>query len=179
MAEKQQETTAMQMNYVSANRFYVYLEPGGESTASFSECSGLGVNIKYNTLVEGGVNDQRRILLEEPEFSPVTLKRGITNSTIFWDWLKTMLSDAVKKRRSVSIALFNQAGDRMQSWTLIGALPVGWKVDSLQASSEAIALEELTLIYEGLKIESGGSGGSNVEYKDGREPKTGYFPGSS
>lgn len=173
------EKTSMQLNYVPANRFYVYLEPGNELTASFSECSGLGVNIKYNTLVEGGVNDQRRVLLEEPEFSPVILKRGITDSLIFWDWLQTMLSDDKKKRRSISILLFNQAGEKMQCWTLIGALPVGWKVDALQANSEAIALEELTLIYEGLRIEKQESGPSNLEYEDGREKETGYFEGSS
>ena len=78
MANNQQ----VQSNYVPANRFYVYLE-SGSATASFSECAGIGVSIKHNFLVEGGVNDQRRVVLEEPEFSPVTLKRGVTDSSIF------------------------------------------------------------------------------------------------
>lgn len=171
----------IQTNYVPANRFYVYFESNGNATASFSECAGIGVSIKHSFLTEGGVNDQRRVVLEEPEFSPVTLKRGITDSSIFWDWLQTMLDDSkAKVRRNVSILLFNQAGQSMQGWTLIGALPVGWKVDALQASSEAIALEELTLVYEGLNIEGGKKvkGPGNIEQLAGRVG-VGYFTGSS
>ncbi|NEQ32274.1 MAG: phage tail protein [Leptolyngbya sp. SIO4C5] len=179
MADKAAET-AMQVNYVTANRFYIFFEASKEPTASFSECAGLGVNIKYNVLVEGGVNDQRRVVLDEPEFSPVTLKRGITDSLMFWEWLQTLLDDSkAKKRRNVSILLFNQAGEKMQCWTLIGAIPVGWKVDSLQASSEAVALEELTLVYEGLRIEGKGKGPSNFEHANGRHQETAYFTGQS
>jgi phage tail-like protein len=48
-------------NYVTANRFYVEME--SSISASFSECSGLGVKIKREAIFEGGVNDQQRILI--------------------------------------------------------------------------------------------------------------------
>jgi phage tail-like protein len=158
--------TDTQFNYVTANRFYVVMEQ--EVAASFSECSGLGVKLNYDKHYEGGVNDFQRVILGDPDFSDVTLKRGLTDSTTFWTWIDEILNSSTNKRRNVSILLFNQAGKVMQSWTLVGAVPVGWKVDSLQASSDSVALEELTLAYESMKIESGG-GSTFQELTGGRD----------
>lgn len=163
-----------QFNYVTANRFYVEIE--GQIKAWFSECSGIGVTLKTQSLIEGGVNDQQRFFLDNPEFSNVTLKRGITDNLDFWTWLKRVFDTEPNPRKNVSILLFNQAGETMQCWTLVGAVPVGWKADSLQASSESVALEELTLAYEGLKIEKTGS---SADQKQGRDRKTGYFMGGA
>ena len=154
-----------ELNYVTANRFYVEME--SNITASFSECSGLGVKIKKETYYEGGVNDQQRIFLKQAKFSDVTLKRGITNSLVFWNWLNQILdSNSQKERRNVNIVVFNQSGETMQCWTLIGAVPVGWKTPSLQASSKNVAIEELTLAYEGLNVEAkqgGGGATTNIQ----------------
>ncbi len=49
------------LNYITGNRFYVGIE--SSISASFSECQGLGVKVKYETYHEGGVNDQQRIFL--------------------------------------------------------------------------------------------------------------------
>ena len=157
-----------ELNYVTANRFYVGLET--EISASFSECSGLSVKIKTDTYYEGGVNDQQRIFLGQPQFSEVILKRGMTDDLVFWEWVSQILSGA-KKRRNVNITVFNQAGETMQCWTLIGAVPVGWKAPSLQANSNTVAIEELTLAYEGLKIAKSGS--STATPLGGRQD--GYF----
>lgn len=144
-------------NYVTANRFYVEIQ--SQLTASFSECSGLGVKVKADPYLEGGVNDQQRILLGQPQFSEVTLKRGVTDDLEFWNWINQILSPGPKQRRNVNILVFNQAGETMQCWTLIGAVPVGWKAPSLQASGSNAAIEELTLAYEGLKVTPRGGGG--------------------
>lgn len=170
-----------EFNYVTANRFYIEME--SEITASFSECSGLGMTLAYETYIEGGVNDQQRIILGDPKFSEVTLKRGMTDSLVFWEWIrglfegKNSAGDKTHQRRNVSILLFNQAGETMQSWTLVGAIPVGWKAGALQASSESVVLEELTLAYEGLRAEKNAGRGFS-EHHGGRH-ETGYFTGDS
>ncbi|MEP0934962.1 phage tail protein [Leptolyngbya sp. NM2-A1] len=143
-------------------------------TASFSECSGLGVTVKRDVQREGGVNDQQRILLGQAEFTDVTLKRGITDSLTFWSWMDQTLSSTKKERRNVNILLFNQAGETMQCWTLIGAVPIGWKAPALQANADSTAIEELTLAYEGLKIIRSNGGGATI-HTTGRD-STGYFP---
>jgi phage tail-like protein len=198
------------LNYVTANRFYVEME--SEIAAAFSECSGLGVKVKKETIFEGGVNDQQRILLGQAEYSDVTLKRGITNDLTFWQWVNQIISPKSKdsmglsiavsaqmegvggidgtfdlksmsfkkasgsRRRNVNILLFNQAGETMQCWTLIGAIPIGWKAPALQATANTVAIEELTLAYEGLKIApSGGGGASNLT---GDRDSWGSYPSS-
>ena len=152
-----------QANYVTSNRFYVEIE--SSLTASFAECAGLGVSVAKETLAEGGVNDQQRILLGAPTFSDVTLKRGTSGSQVFWDWLNALFQPRGEgtamnqHRRNVNILVFNQAGEMQQCWTLIGAVPVGWQAPSLQADGSSVAIEELTLAYEGLNVTFGGSSG--------------------
>lgn len=161
------------LNLITANRFYVGLE--STISASFSECQGLGVKIKYESYYEGGVNDQQRILLGQPEFSEVTLKRGTTDDLVFWNWLKQVMKVDPQKsieRRNVNIMVFNQAGETMQCWTLIGAVPINWKAPALSADSTTVAIEELTLIYEGIKV-ARKSGTASATALKGR--RNGYF----
>ena len=169
MSKNGEDTHAL--NYVTANRFYVEIE--SSITASFSECSGLGVTIKKETYFEGGVNDHQRIVLGQAEFSDVTLKRGITDDFVFWDWVSNTLSNGKKERRNVNILLFNQAGVTMQCWTLVAAIPICWKSPALQGNSNTVAIEELTLAYEGLKIAKSEGGGA-IKLPSGRHA-SGYF----
>ena len=176
MAVKSNESSGSALNYVMANCFYVEIESA--ITACFTECSGLGVQITYDKLHEGGVNEQQRILLGQSEFSEVTLKRGLTDDLVFWNWISEKLLNPSKAttiqkgRRNINILTFNQAGECMQCWTLIGAVPIGWKAPSFTADSSTLAIEELTLIYEGLQVKSktGGGGALSVQ-----RDASGYF----
>lgn len=158
-----------ELNYVTTNRFYVELD--SEIVASFTECSGLSVEIQKQVYYEGGVNEQQRIFLEHAAFTDVTLKRGVTDNQDFSNWLSQVLLGSKNFRNNVNILVFNQAGEIMQSWTLIGAIPVGWKAPALQADGSAVAIEELTLAFEGLNVGKT-SGGGNLTQRD----KSGYFP---
>jgi phage tail-like protein len=158
-----------QLNFVTTNRFYV--EIAGEIAASFTECGGLGVQIKKNVFHEGGVNDQQRIYLGQADFTDVTLKRGLTNHPGFWDWLNKVFDEKkptneqkeeLTVRKNVNILLFDRSGETMMSWTLIGAIPVGWKTPAFQADGNAVAIEELTIAYEGLKVGKDKGGGVPV-----------------
>lgn len=193
---EQREKTELEkrhFNYITANHFYVEME--GVLTASFTECSGLEVQIEKEVYLEGGVNDQQRIFLKQTKFSDITLKRGMTNDLGFWDWLELVfkLNESKKSddsssssaqnsgdgtkgklRRNISILMFNQAGETMRSWNLIGAVPVSWKTPNLQADASSVAIEELTLAYEGLQVERKPSG--NPSWSDSKpRNKTGYF----
>jgi phage tail-like protein len=146
-------------NYVTTNRFYV--EIGRLSVAAFSECSGVSVNIEKEVYLEGGVNDQQRISLGQTKFSDITLRKGMTNDETFAKWLSEIF-EGKNKRRNVNVVAFNQAGETMKSWELIGAIPVGWKLPDLAADGNMVAIEELTLAFEGLKMRSRGFGGGDV-----------------
>jgi phage tail-like protein len=150
-------------NYVTTNRFYV--EIGRITVAAFSECSGVSVNIDKEVYLEGGVNDQQRISLGQTRFSDITLRKGMTNDETFAKWLSEVFEDK-NKRRNVNIIAYNQAGETMKSWALIGAIPVGWKLPDLAADGNMVAVEELTLAFEGLKMRSRGFGGEEASRGD-------------
>jgi phage tail-like protein len=191
--QNQNDRFKHELNYVTANRFYVEME--SEIKASFTECQGLGVKLKREAYSEGGVNNQQRILVGPAEFTDVTLKRGITNDLTFLQWVEQVMPELIAvppsdskvpeppkhTRRNVNILVFNQAGEVMQCWTLIGAVPVGWKAPSLQANATTAAIEELTLAYEGLKVtKPGGSKGTTFhtgisDNKNLMRDKQGYF----
>lgn len=164
-------SVAHELNYVTTNRFYVELD--SVIVASFTECSGLSVEIQKQVYYEGGVNDQQRIFLDHASFTDVTLKHGLTDNQDFWGWLIGVFKETETFRNNVNILVFNQAGEIMQSWTLIGAIPIGWKAPALQADGSAVAIEELTLAYEGLNVGKDSGGGNRVQ-RDG----SGYFPSS-
>jgi phage tail-like protein len=153
--------------YVTANRFYV--EIGQNIVASFSECSGVSIDIDKEVYAEGGVNDQQRISLGHTRYSDITLKRGTTDDTAFSEWISE-LYEQTTKRRNVNILTYNQSGQIMKSWCLIGAIPVSWKLPSLAANGNTVAVEELTLAFEGLKVGKKSGGGEAVT-RDGK----GYF----
>lgn len=160
-----------ELKYVTTNHFY--LEIDSTIAASFTECSGLSLQIKKNVFMEGGVNHQQRIYLGHAEFSDVTLKRGITDHPGFWNWINALFDEKnATNRRNVNILVFNQAGETMMSWTLIGAIPIAWKTPNLQADGNAVAIEELTLAYEGLQLGKE-KGGGNPQI---RQQSSGFFP---
>lgn len=157
-------------NYITGNRFYVEME--STLTASFSECSGFGVNLKKEAYLEGGVNDQQRIVVGHAEYDDITLKRGMSDSQTFWSWVTNTLTSLSKERRNVNIVLFNQAGETMQSWTLIGSIPISWKAPAFQADSSSMAIEELTLAYEGLQLTQNSGAGASIVQRD----DSGFYP---
>lgn len=150
-AASQTSSRTLGANYITANRFYVEMDK--TLVASFTECQGMGVTIRKENYFEGGVNDQQRVILGQAEFSDVTLKHGMSEDSSFWDWMNCILDPSQKiERRNVNILMFNQAGHRVWCWTLIGAVPIRWQSPPLQADSTTVAIEELTLACEGLRV---------------------------
>ncbi len=167
MAGSSNSNVTHELNYVTTNRFYIEIE--SSIAASFTECSGLGAQIQKKVIHEGGVNDQQRVYLGQVEFNDVTLKRGVTDHPGFWNWISEVFNEQGKtSRRNVNILVFNQAGETMMSWTLIGAVPIAWKAPALQADGNAVAIEELTLAYEGLQFgKEKGGGNRSTRMKSG------------
>ncbi|MHC5778220.1 phage tail protein [Nostoc sp.] len=161
MGSNGNSSVAHELNYVTSNRFYVEID--SSIAASFTECTGLSVQIKKNVFHEGGVNDQQRVFLGHAEFEDVTLKRGVTDNSGFWQWInQVFIENGTTSRRNVNILVFNQAGETMMSWTLIGAIPIAWKTPTLQADGNTVGIEELTLTYEGLQVGKEQGGGNTT-----------------
>ncbi|WP_320039961.1 phage tail protein [uncultured Desulfobacter sp.] len=119
--------------------------------AAFSECSGLEMNMAPKTIREGG-NNGRQIHLAGPvSFGQLSLKRGMTSSFDLWEWF-----DKVQQQRNLrasgEIHLLSPSREKTVIFKLSGCLPVKLRAPTLSAKDGQIAIEEMQIAYEHLRI---------------------------
>ena len=83
------------------------------------------------------------------KYSNVTLKRGVTDSQVFVDWMKTVQEGKVE-RKTVVITLLDDAMAEVASWQLEKAWPTKYTAPDVNATSNEVAIESLELVCEGL-----------------------------
>ncbi len=130
--------------------FNFRVEIDGITEAGFQECDGLDVTTDPVEYREGTDPNHVRHLTGLNKYSPITLKRGITDSTSLWDWRKTVI-DGKTERRNVSIVLMNEAREEKIRWNLSKAWPSTWKAPSFNSTSNEVAIESLEIVYDEMK----------------------------
>ncbi len=131
-----------------AYNFTVLIE--GVTAGRFVECSGLDVKVHAIRYQEGGAPTVRQI--PGPiDYGNVTLRYGMTTSTALWDWFVKVLRGEVE-RRNVSILMLG-TDDMTEAfrWDLLAAWPSEWRAAPLDALSEEVAIESLTLVFESVE----------------------------
>lgn len=115
--------------------------------AGFQKVSGLGCEkgiVEYN---EGGFKATHKIPGRE-KYSDVTLERGLIRGssilTTVWDKQKT---DATT-RFDMVIQLQTPDGQPSEIWTLCEAWISKWEGPELDANSDDVAVEKITVTYE-------------------------------
>jgi phage tail-like protein len=156
--------TAARVDHFATFQFQVEVE--GKSVATFSECGGLEVNVKYEEVREGGQNEFVHRLPGRVEYGNLVLKRGFVPAdgtaagegvSEFFRWCLTGLNRAGSQvqRRDVTVTLVSLGkGARIYSWVFRRCYPVKWSGPALKAGENAIAVESLELAHEGLQIRS-------------------------
>lgn len=128
---------------------------GGEGTiiGGFSDVSGLGTDVSYAEYRNGNekFNTSRKVPnTHKPD--DVTLKRGVVGSDDLWRWLKGV-RDGAADPRSVTISLLDEARNPVVTWSLRSAQPKKWTGPTMAAKGGGdVAMEELSLVHEGLEI---------------------------
>ncbi len=136
--------------------FAVEIHVPGVSTqvcnASFSECDGLEMTTEVKTIREGG-NNGRQIRLSGPAaFGQLTLKRGMTANFDLWDWVYAFHANP-SLRADAEVVLFAADGETVRcSFLLSRCIPVKLRAPALNAKDGMVAVEELQLAYESLKL---------------------------
>lgn len=138
---------------------------GGGSDAQlgdggFQECSGLGVEMDVFELDEGGRNDGVVRLVGRGKYQPIVLKRGmlVPNGGAvrneLWAWLQGILGGERPVRRydGVIEVLDAAAGRVTATWVFDRGLPTKIAGPALNAQSGEVAIEELTIAHEGLRL---------------------------
>lgn len=115
----------------------------------FSEVTGLSVTTEVERKTFGGENDFEHVFVKCTKFSDITLKHGITDPDIFWEWYGKVINGNIE-RKNGSIYLLDNEGSRSLEWQFYDAFPIKWDGPSLNATTNAIAVESLVLAHHGL-----------------------------
>jgi phage tail-like protein len=119
----------------------------------FTRVDGLGMKIDRILYRAGGENSTVRVIPGQVEYSVVTVRFGLTDSTELLRWLFAA-ADGRVERRNVSLAMLDDAGStEVRRWNLIGAWPCEWYGAPLDALGKELAIETLSLAYDRLELD--------------------------
>lgn len=170
-------------------------------SAAFSELAGIEMTMEPRAIAEGGQNWGEHQRVGPTRFSPVVLKRGLTENKKVWAWWRAVTRGAQYGQRARAvIELMDRAipeeekkgsqsagedaqgeqreqGEEDQSkganpvlatWTLTRAMPTRFKGPDLSSTASQVAIEELTLVYEDITLETRSAGGKG-DKEDGED----------
>jgi phage tail-like protein len=156
---------------MQAFRFEVLLTVSGGGVrpkklgnGAFAECSGLELEADVKEYLEGGSNGRVVRRVGRVKLQPLVLKRGMIVSRsgqyadiTFWEWLTRMVSGTLPVWRCDGhIRVSDPAGKRkVAHWSFTRGLPLKVTGPSLNAKTGEIAIEELHIAHEGLRLETG------------------------
>jgi phage tail-like protein len=138
-----------------------YLELDGTQIGSFRECSGLEVEVE---IIESKETDAtgKMVIRKIPganKYTPVTLKKGQTSDQALWKAFEGSLgsqSIAGKrpggfKRKTGAIIIKDVTGQQeVARYSFTEAWISKYKGGELNATSNSLAIEEVTIVHEGL-----------------------------
>ena len=117
------------MAFNKSNPFPVFnfqVEVEGLIVGSFSEVSGLGAEIDIEEYREGGVNEFVHKLLKNTKYGNLICRKGVTKSTVLYDWYKRIVIGNIE-RRMVTIILLDSQKIPIKNWSYINCIPINGK----------------------------------------------------
>jgi phage tail-like protein len=127
----------------------------------FQEVSGLEFDMDVQEYLEGGRNDGAIRRVGRAKYQPIVLKRGMFYSDSgrvnrdLWLWLQSITEGVRPVPRYDGIVEVMSVGDKAAAiWTFDRGLPAKIRGPALNAKTGDIAIEELHIAHEGLKLGS-------------------------
>jgi phage tail-like protein len=125
----------------------------------FQECSGLEVEMDVQDYMEGGRNDGVIRRAGRAKYSPIVLKRGMffapgagVNREL-WTWIQGVVSGVRPiARYDGIIQVINVGDDVAATWVFNRGLPAKIRGPELNAKTGEVAIEELHIAHEGLRL---------------------------
>jgi phage tail-like protein len=139
----------------TAFNFAVEIEVPGVATricsAAFSECDGLEMTMEVKTIREGGANGRQIRLAGPVNYSSLILRRGMTPSFDLWDWFAATVQNP-SLRGDGGVLVLGADRSVKAHFALTRCLPAKLKAPALNAKDGMVAVEELQLAYETLRL---------------------------
>lgn len=123
----------------------------GKLAGVFRECSAFG---SENEVVvhQGSDAKGKQVTIKLPgnlKFSPITLKQGVTSDQQFWKWFEEVeTGNIATARKDGTITMYDDKIQPVAKWNFLMAWPSKVVAPSFDASSNDVAIEEITLVYE-------------------------------
>ena len=152
-------------SYPSSKFGVVGVEINGVVVAEFTEVSGLEAEVEVFEYIEGGNNLFTYKLPGRVKYPNVTLRHGITDTTDLWDWFYMVMNRTVEKtktpkepidpieRKNITLIQYDGSGTKKREWNLVNAYPVKWTGPSFKADENAITIEAIELVHQGLTMD--------------------------
>jgi phage tail-like protein len=127
---------------------------------AFAECTGLDLEMDVGEYVEGGRNNGVLQRAGRAKVSRITLRRGMlypvggTVNTELWRWFQDVV-DGVRplRRYDGTVSVRDESNRAIATWTFVRGLPAKLTGPQLNAATGAVAIEELQIAHEGLRME--------------------------
>jgi phage tail-like protein len=133
-------------------------------TGGFQECSGLEIEMDVQEYQEGGNNNAVVRRVGRAKYPPLVLKRGMffgsdgaANGDL-WGWMQSVLNGERPVARYDGVIHVMGADNEIRAtWTFDRGLPSKIKGPELNAKTGEVAIEELTILHEGLRLMPAGA----------------------
>lgn len=119
----------------------------------FTEVSGIGSEnavVTHKVVTEAA----KEVTLQVPgriEWGEITFKRGLTADFEFWTWRESVITgDMAAARKDVSIVMYDRSYAPVVTWNATNAWPSKLSGPTIAADSNDFAIEEMTIVHEGL-----------------------------
>jgi len=133
---------------------------GALGNGAFAECSGLDLEMDVGEYVEGGRNNGVLQRAGRAKVARIVLRRGMLYptggqvNTELWQWLQDVL-DGVRpiRRYDGTVSVLGQDMEPVATWKFTRGLPAKLVGPQLNARTGEVAIEELQIAHEGLRVE--------------------------
>ncbi|SFO74668.1 conserved hypothetical phage tail region protein [Geodermatophilus dictyosporus] len=127
---------------------------------AFQECSGLDLEMDVGEYVEGGRNNGVLQRAGRAKVSRIVLRRGMlhpaggTVDTTLWRWFQDVVDGVLPLRRyDGTVEVLDEDRRAVATWTFSRGLPAKVIGPQLNARTGEVAVEELQIAHEGLRLE--------------------------
>lgn len=132
----------------AAFRFVVEIEKKRE--AVFTECTLPVLELELEEVKEGGQNEYVRQLPGQRKASKLTLKNGVSKSTLA-TWCKNTMEGKFE-RKSITVHLLDVEHEVIITWDIERAYPIKWVGPTLKSDDNSIAIQTLEFACEAVKV---------------------------
>ncbi len=130
-------------------KFRYRVEIDGLDAGGFSEVTGFDASIDVMEYREGDMVQTPLKIPGLKKYGNITLKKGLTDSLVMYEWLITGVDGAVD-RKTITITSLDEAEQPVASWQVINAWPIKYTAPDFNATASEVAIETIEIAHEGM-----------------------------